>query len=71
MSSGIPSETAKIQKEAENQQTAGVPSFSELGIENTNISTATGVSLSDEQKVLVGSVLDACVSSLDKRSLAD
>jgi len=36
----------------------GIPSSSELGIENTNISTAPGVELNDQQKVLVGSILD-------------
>lgn len=30
----------------------------ELKIENTNIKTATGVELSEQQKTLVGSVLD-------------
>lgn len=32
-----------------------------LGIENTNIKTASGVSLDDHQKTLVGSVLDVRV----------
>ncbi|RDW89236.1 hypothetical protein BP6252_01268 [Coleophoma cylindrospora] len=54
MSSGNPSETAGLQKQAENSG----PSMSELGIENTNINTATGVNLSPRQKVLVGSILD-------------
>lgn len=31
---------------------------SDLGIENTNINTASGVTLDDTQKTLVGSVLD-------------
>ena len=32
--------------------------MSDLNIENTNIKTASGVSLDDTQKTLVGSVLD-------------
>ena len=32
--------------------------MSDLNIENTNIKTASGVSLDDQQKTLVGSVLD-------------
>lgn len=31
---------------------------SDLGIENTNIKTASGVTLDETQKTLVGSVLD-------------
>ena len=34
------------------------PAMSDLNIENTNIKTASGVSLDDNQKTLVGSVLD-------------
>jgi len=33
-------------------------SMSDLNIENTNIKTASGVSLDEQQKTLVGSVLD-------------
>lgn len=63
MSTGIPSETAQVQKNAENQQAAGTPSSADLNIENTNIKTAVGVTLDEQQKVLVGSVLD--VKSID------
>lgn len=34
------------------------PTFDSIGIKNRNISVADGQSLSDEQKVIVGSVLD-------------
>jgi hypothetical protein len=34
------------------------PSAASLGLENTNINTASGVQLDDKQKVIVGSVLD-------------
>ncbi|KAI9817996.1 MAG: hypothetical protein M1832_004517 [Thelocarpon impressellum] len=46
-------------------------SLSELGIENTNITTAPGVQLSDEQRVIVGCVLDLFAGrpSLKKLSL--
>ncbi|KAI9740891.1 MAG: hypothetical protein M1818_004496 [Claussenomyces sp. TS43310] len=54
---GIPSDTAKLQNKQGNQQSAGMSS-GDLGIENTNISTAVGVNLSAHQKILVGSVLD-------------
>ena len=37
---------------------AGTSQFAALGIENTNIQTAPGVTLDDKQKLLVGSVLD-------------
>ncbi|KAF7868346.1 hypothetical protein EAF04_004878 [Stromatinia cepivora] len=45
--------------------------FKELGIENTKINTATGVNLSENQKVVVGSVLDLFAGrpSLPKLSL--
>lgn len=33
---------------------------SDLGIENTNIKTAPGITLDEQQKTLVGSVLDVC-----------
>ncbi|KAL8730296.1 MAG: hypothetical protein Q9166_004179 [cf. Caloplaca sp. 2 TL-2023] len=46
---------------------------SDLGIENTNIKTATGVTLDEQQKTLVGSVLDLFAGrpSLKKLSLWD
>ncbi|PMD22283.1 hypothetical protein NA56DRAFT_570782 [Hyaloscypha hepaticicola] len=56
MSTGVPSETAQIQQKY-NMSTSSTPSASDLGIES-NINTATGVSLSSQQKVIVGSVLD-------------
>lgn len=37
---------------------SSLPSASELGIKNTSIDTAPGVTLNDNQKILVGSVLD-------------
>lgn len=36
----------------------GFPAVSDLNIENTNIKAASGVSLDEHQKTLVGSVLD-------------
>lgn len=54
MSSGTPSATAQAQKDADMK----APSTSDLGIENTDIKTAAGVDLSQNQKVIVGSVLD-------------
>lgn len=54
MSTNDPSETAKVQASAD----ATAPSFSSIGIKRTNIETAPGVNLSEQQKVLVGSVLD-------------
>jgi hypothetical protein len=58
--SGVPSETAKMQEaDTGSQQTGGIiPSSADLGIENTNITTAAGVRLSSEQKIIVGSILD-------------
>ncbi|KAL8694380.1 MAG: hypothetical protein Q9218_000946 [Villophora microphyllina] len=46
---------------------------SDLGIENTNIKTATGVTLDEQQKTLVGSVLDLFAGrpSLKKLQLWD
>ena len=38
--------------------TGNEDSFSSLGIQNTNIETAPGVTLTDKQKVIVGSMLD-------------
>lgn len=58
MSSGVPSETAKIQDQAN----ASSASYASYGIKNTNINAATGVNLSDDQKVIVGSVLDVRIS---------
>jgi hypothetical protein len=57
MSTGIPSSTAQVQKSAE-MSTSASSNGSDLGIESTDIKTATGVSLSPQQRVLVGSVLD-------------
>lgn len=57
MSTGQPSETARAQKESLDT-TAHTQNTQDLGIENTNINTAAGVSLSSEQKTLIGSVLD-------------
>lgn len=54
MSAGTPSGTAQAQASAD----ANAPSFSSIGIKRTNIETAPGVNLSEQQKVLVGSVLD-------------
>ncbi|KAE9376412.1 hypothetical protein N431DRAFT_479682 [Stipitochalara longipes BDJ] len=54
MSTGVPSQTAQAQKSAE-MSTSSSPS--DLGIEST-VNTATGVSLSSQQKLIVGSVLD-------------
>ncbi|KAL3427776.1 hypothetical protein PVAG01_01285 [Phlyctema vagabunda] len=54
MSTGVPSSTAGLQKQADQK----TPSMSDLEIENTNINTSTGVSLSEQQKVYVGSILD-------------
>lgn len=54
MASGTPSDTAKAQAAAD----ADAPSLSSLGIQHTDIKTAAGVTLSDQQKVVVGSVLD-------------
>ncbi|ETS81684.1 hypothetical protein PFICI_06686 [Pestalotiopsis fici W106-1] len=54
MASGVPSESAKIQEQAN----ASSATFASHNIRNTNINTAPGVDLSDQQKVLVGSILD-------------
>jgi hypothetical protein len=66
MSTGIPSQapvsTAAADSITENRaggSSAGI-SASDLGIENTNISTAAGVNLNERQRVVVGSVLDVC-----------
>ncbi|KAH8757160.1 hypothetical protein F5882DRAFT_307297 [Hyaloscypha sp. PMI_1271] len=57
MSTGTPSSTAQVQKSAEMSTSASL-NGSDLGIESTDIKTATGVSLSPQQRALVGSVLD-------------
>ncbi|KAK1974174.1 hypothetical protein LZ30DRAFT_741262 [Colletotrichum cereale] len=54
MASGTPSETAKAQAEAD----SNAPSFESIGIKNNSVVQKSGVSLSQQQKVLVGSVLD-------------
>ena len=53
MSMGQPSDTAKVQ---DNASPSG--SFSSYNIKNSSINSASGVSLSEQQKLLVGSVLD-------------
>lgn len=53
MAAGVPSGSA--QGQASSSQSA---SFSSLGITNTSINEAAGVQLTEDQKVLVGSVLD-------------
>ncbi|KAG8161026.1 hypothetical protein KVR01_009290 [Diaporthe batatas] len=57
-STGTPSGTAQAQAQASADTTATAPSFSSIGIKRTTIETAPGVTLSEHQKVLVGSVLD-------------
>ncbi|PBP15871.1 hypothetical protein BUE80_DR013356, partial [Diplocarpon rosae] len=57
MSTGVPSSTAGAQAQALSTAPAGSDTAS-LGIESTDIQTATGVELSGKQRVLVGSVLD-------------
>lgn len=54
MPAGTPSETAKAQAAAD----ASAPSFDSVGVKNTSINEKAGVSLSDHQKLVVGSVLD-------------
>lgn len=54
MASGTPSDTAKVQASAD----SNAPSFESVGIKNNSINQKSGVSLSQQQKVLVGSVLD-------------
>ncbi|KAH6663794.1 hypothetical protein B0J14DRAFT_252927 [Halenospora varia] len=67
MASGVPSETAKAQVQA----TPTLPDFQNLGIESSDIKTASGVELSQHQKLIVGSVLDlfAGKASLKKLGL--
>ena len=57
MSIGNQSNTAKIQ---DNATPSG--SFASYNIKNSTINSATGVLLSDQQKILVGSVLDVRLS---------
>jgi hypothetical protein len=40
-----------------------IPASNDLNIENTNIKTASGVTLDEDQKTLVGSVLDVSTYS--------
>ncbi|KAF6829612.1 hypothetical protein CMUS01_08100 [Colletotrichum musicola] len=54
MASGTPSETAKAQAASD----ANAPTFESIGVKNTDIVQKSGVSLSQTQKVLVGSILD-------------
>lgn len=54
MASGWSSTTRIAATRSLNLYVAG----SDLGIENTNIKTAPGVTLDEQQKTLVGSVLD-------------
>ncbi|KAH8886415.1 hypothetical protein GQ53DRAFT_750688 [Thozetella sp. PMI_491] len=54
MASGAPSETSKVQANAE----AEAGSFDSHNIRNTSINEGPGVHLSQSQKILVGSVLD-------------
>lgn len=57
MSSGVPSETAKIQKEANMSTSSSTTGAASYDIQSTP-KEAPGVELSSSQKVLVGSVLD-------------
>lgn len=63
-STGTPSATAQAQ--ADEQASSGAPasshSFTSLDIKNTNIQTAPGVDLSEQQKVTIGSVLDVSLT---------
>ncbi|KAH8652727.1 hypothetical protein BGZ60DRAFT_182731 [Tricladium varicosporioides] len=54
MSSGVPSETANAQV----QSAPTLSDFQNFGIESSDIKTASGVELSQHQKLVVGSVLD-------------
>jgi hypothetical protein len=67
MSSGTPSATAQAQKRAEMSTSSGpvgsrMPTALGLGIETTP-NEASGVKLSEEQRVVVGSVLDVSSST--------
>lgn len=57
--------TAAMASDAKPVQATGA-TFDSIGVKNTNINVASGESLSDEQKVVVGSVLD--VSQLRRRT---
>ena len=50
------------------QQSRAMASSSDANIENTNIKTASGVSLDDTQKTLVGCVLDVSGFYLEPRN---
>ncbi|KAK1672750.1 hypothetical protein BDP55DRAFT_672470 [Colletotrichum godetiae] len=58
MASGTPSETAKAQANVE----ASTPTFESVGIKNSHVVEKSGVSLSQQQRLLVGSVLDVCIT---------
>jgi hypothetical protein len=62
MSTGVPSTTAQTQKAAQMSTNTSIPSESSLGIESTNIQTASGVELNQQQRIIVGSVLDVHTS---------
>lgn len=66
MASGVPSETAKIQEQAN----ASSGNSSDNYIKNTNINAASGVSLSDQQKAIVGSILDVSSSPRNRTFVA-
>ncbi|CAN8099907.1 unnamed protein product [Discula destructiva] len=57
---GAPSATAQAQSDtqAASGAPAGSHSFASLDIKNTNVNTAPGIELSEQQKVTIGSVLD-------------
>lgn len=55
-------------KQSPLSQVRNMSSMSDLNIENTNIKTASGVSLDDHQKTLVGSILDVSTSLPESRS---
>lgn len=48
---------------------ADVPTFSQLGVKHSNINCATGVELSERQKICVGSVLDVCREMNETRQI--
>lgn len=54
MSTGVPSASAAAQAQASSPS----QDFTSLGIHNSNVKAAAGVSLSSHQKLIVGSVLD-------------
>jgi len=65
MSTGLPS----IVTAAQNGELISV--LVDANIENTNIKTASGVSLDDHQKTLVGSVLDVSIPIILSIDLVD